>query len=244
MAVLSFTVGLSLHDRGLHATGQSCRPIPTCAPIRVIQDLTANGFPIRLLKGQNLKLPELPLCKLRKSLHLISVKAEDIHCEVTPMLQKALLFAATVGSGLFVLTGQQPAQTSVFTSAQAEAGRISYENTCARCHTYSLHGRKGEAGELSPVSSLSKADQKFIGNPNYIPPLAGEAFLNRWGEKTVAQLIDRLQITVSDPSFKFKDIDDDTTANITAYVLPVNGAKAGAQPLTRTTRVVVNSTIK
>jgi cytochrome c553 len=69
------------------------------------------------------------------------------------MLQKALLFAATVGSGLFVLTGQQPAQTSVFTSAQAEAGRISDENTCGRCHTYSLHGRKGEAGELSPVSS-------------------------------------------------------------------------------------------
>jgi hypothetical protein len=160
------------------------------------------------------------------------------------MRQKALLFAAILGSGLFVLAGQQPAQTSVFTSAQAEAGRKSYENTCGRCHTYSLHGRKGEAGELPPVSSLSDADQKFIGNPNYVPPLAGEAFLNRWGEKTVAQLIDRFQITVSDPSFKFKDIDDDTTVNITAYVLQVNGAKAGAQPLTRTTRVVVNSIIE
>jgi hypothetical protein len=32
--------------------------------------------------------------------------------------------------------------------------------------------------------------------------------------------------------------------NITAYVLQMNGAKAGAQPLTRTTRVVVNSIIK
>ncbi len=82
------------------------------------------------------------------------------------MRQKALLFAAILGSGLFVLAGQQPAQTSVFTSAQAEAGRRSYENTCGRCHTYSLHGRKGEAGELPPVSSLSEADQKFIGNPN------------------------------------------------------------------------------
>jgi len=61
------------------------------------------------------------------------------------MRQKALLFAAILGSGLFVLAGQQPAQTSVFTSAQAEAGRKSYENTCGRCHTYSLHGRKGEA---------------------------------------------------------------------------------------------------
>ena len=160
------------------------------------------------------------------------------------MRQKALLFAAILGSGLFVLAGQQPAQTSVFTSAQAEAGRKSYENTCGRCHTYSLHGRKGEAGELPPVSSLSEADQEFIGNPNRVPPLAGESFLNRWGEKTVAQLIDRFQITVSDPSFKFRDIDEDTTVNITAYVLQVNGAKAGTQPLTRTTRVVVNSIIK
>jgi len=42
------------------------------------------------------------------------------------MRQKALLFAAILGSGLFGLAGQQPAQTSVFTAAQAEAGRISY----------------------------------------------------------------------------------------------------------------------
>jgi hypothetical protein len=160
------------------------------------------------------------------------------------MFRKALLFAAILGSGLVVLAGQQPVPTSVFTSAQAEAGRKSYENTCGRCHTYSLRGRKGAEGEFPPVSSLSEVDQKFIGNPNHVPPLAGEAFLNRWGNKTVAQLIDRFQITVSDPSFQFKNIDDDTTVNITAYVLQVNGAKAGTQPLTRTTRVVVNSIIK
>ncbi|MBZ5636516.1 MAG: cytochrome c [Acidobacteriia bacterium] len=160
------------------------------------------------------------------------------------MLFKVLLFAAILGSGLFVLGGQQPVQTGVFTAAQAEAGRRSYENTCGRCHTYTLMGRKGAEGELPPVSSLSEADQKFIGNPNRVPPLAGEAFLNRWGMKTVAQLIDRFQITVSDPNFKFKDIDDDTTVNITAYVLQVNGAKAGTQPLTRSTRDIVNSLVK
>jgi hypothetical protein len=160
------------------------------------------------------------------------------------MLCKALSLAAILGSGLFVLGGQQPVQSSVFTSAQAEAGRRSYENTCGRCHTYTLLGRKGAEGELPPVSSLSEADQKFIGNPNRVPPLAGAAFLNRWGMKTVAQLIDRFEITVRDPSFKFKDIDDDTTVNITAYVLQVNGAKPGTQPLTRTTLDVVNSIVR
>jgi hypothetical protein len=161
------------------------------------------------------------------------------------MNRKTILLAvAMLGSGRLVLTGQQQTASGVFTSDQAEAGRVSYRNTCARCHTYTLLGRGGEAGELPPVSSLSEADQKFIGNPNHVPPLAGEAFLNRWGGKTVAELIARFQITVSDPSFQFKNVDDDTTVNITAFVLQVNGAKAGHQPLTRATAVVVNSIVK
>jgi hypothetical protein len=159
--------------------------------------------------------------------------------------RKAILLAvAMLGSGRLILTGQQQTAPGVFTAVQAEAGRISYMNTCGRCHTYTLLGRKGEEGELPPVSSLSEADQKFIGNPNHVPPLAGEAFLDRWGKKTVAQLIARFQITVSDPNFQFKDINDDTTVNITAYVLQVNGAKAGATPLTRATNVVVNSIVQ
>jgi len=161
------------------------------------------------------------------------------------MNRKAILFAAAIlGSGRLVLTGQQQAAPGVFTSAQAEAGRISYVNTCGRCHTYTLLGRKGEEGELPPVSSLSDADQKFIGNPVYVPPLAGEAFLNRWGKKTVSQLIARFEITVRDPNFQFKNVDDDTTVNITAYVLQMNGAKAGGKRLTRATDVVINSIIK
>ena len=158
--------------------------------------------------------------------------------------RKATLRAvAALGSGCLFLTGQ-PQRAGVFTSAQAEAGRIAYENTCARCHTYTLLGRKGAEGELPPVSSLSEADQKFIGNPNHVPPLAGEAFLSRWGQKTVAQLIARFEITVRDPNFHFKDVNEDTTVNITAYVLEKNGARPGPQPLTRATEVVVNSIVK
>ena len=77
-------------------------------------------------------------------------------------------------------------------------------------------GRKGEDGELPPVTSLSAAYQNFIGNPNHVPPLAGKVFLNRWGEKTVAELNARLQITVSDPFFQVEGINDDTTLIITA----------------------------
>jgi hypothetical protein len=159
--------------------------------------------------------------------------------------RKAVLRAVVaLGSVCLVLTGQPRPRVGVFTAAQAEAGRIAYENTCARCHTYTLLGRTGAEGELPPVSSLSEADQKFIGNPNHVPPLAGEVFLSRWGQKTVAALLSRFEITVRDPNFHFKDVNDDTTVIITAYVLEKNGAKPGPEPLTRATNVVINSIVK
>jgi cytochrome c len=160
------------------------------------------------------------------------------------MNYKAIPFVVILVSGLFILTGQQPIPSGVFTSAQAEAGRAAYERTCGKCHTYTLLGRKGDAGELPLVSSLSSYYQKFIGPRGYVPPLAGQVFLDRWGGKTAAELIARFQATVDDPGFQFEDMNDETTVDITAYVLQVNGAKAGTQPLTRTTGVIVNSAIR
>ena len=77
------------------------------------------------------------------------------------------------------------------------------------------------------MSSLSAAYQKFVGNPNRVPPLAGKVFLGRWGQKTAAELIARFQITASDPFFGFEGLDDDAVVNITAYELQISGAKAG-----------------
>jgi hypothetical protein len=116
---------------------------------------------------------------------------------------------------------------------------VAYENTCGKCHTYRLLGRNGAEGELPPVDSLPASYQDFIRKTNRVPPLAGDVFLSRWGQKTAAELIARFQITASDPSFHFEDIEEDTTVNITAYVVQANGAKAGTQALTRETSAVV-----
>jgi len=156
------------------------------------------------------------------------------------MYYRATLIIGILGSGLLVLTAQQPA-TGVFTTTQAEAGRIAYERTCGKCHTYTLMGRHGDPGELQPLSSLWASYQKFIGPKGFVRPLAGQAFLERWGGKTAGELIARFQETVDDPYFKFENMTDDTTVNITAYVLQVNGAKPGTQPLTRTTGAIVSS---
>lgn len=158
-------------------------------------------------------------------------------------MDRTVIFGMLV-LGSCIVTGQQPATPTVFTSAQAEAGRTAYENSCGKCHTYTLLGRKGEDGELPPVTSLSAAYQKFIGTPNHVPPLAGKVFLSRWGQKTAAELIARFQITASDRFFQFEGMDDDAVVNITAYVLKMNGAKPGTQRLTRTTSAVVNSIVE
>ena len=102
-----------------------------------------------------------------------------------------------------------------------------------------IAGEKGDHGELPPLSSLSDYYQKFIGSRGFVPPLAGDTFIDRWGSKTAAQLIARFQETVD--FFQFEGKDKETTVNITACVLQVNGAKAGTQPLSRSTDTVVSS---
>jgi hypothetical protein len=105
-------------------------------------------------------------------------------------------------------------------------------------------GRQGNVDERPTVSSLSEADQKFIADyNNRVPPLAGKAFLQRWGSKTAAQLVARFQ----EAKFSFKEAgitDDEDIVRITAYVLQVNGAKPGSQALTRETGTAINSAVE
>ena len=160
------------------------------------------------------------------------------------MNRRAVVFAvALLGLGGFTLTGQQPATYAVFTAAQAEAGRKAYENSCGKCHTLTLLGRNSVEDGLPPVDSLPASYQEFIRTSKHVPPLAGKVFLSRWGQKTVAELIARFQVTASDSFFQFQNMNDDTVVNITAYALKVSGAKAGTEPLARTNSTVVNSLI-
>jgi hypothetical protein len=160
--------------------------------------------------------------------------------KVSAMNYKAgLLSASLFALGIFGLLGQEPDPPSIFTSAQAEAGRAAMENTCAKCHTPSLLGREGGSNELPPVGSLSASYQKFIGPRGFVPPLVGKTFISRYGSRTAAQLISRLRESVD--SFPSEGMDDETAVNITAYILQMNGARAGDRPLTKSTGVVVGS---
>ncbi len=161
------------------------------------------------------------------------------------MKSRAILLAIGIlCAGGLVLIGQQPTPPAVFTSAQAEAGRVAYENACGKCHAYNVLGRASAEEGLPPVDSLPAFYQEFIRNTGHVPPLAGKVFLSRWGEKTAAELIARFQVTAGDKFFQFQGMNEDTTVNITAYVLQVNGAKAGTRQLTQTASEVVNSLVQ
>jgi hypothetical protein len=153
-----------------------------------------------------------------------------------------LVVGSLLGLGFFAITGQEAARPGVFTSAQAEAGRLAFQNTCEKCHTPTLMGRKGDAGELPPIGTLSAAYRDFIGPRGFVAPLAGTDFNSRWGSKTLTQLIARFQETVD--SFPPEGMNSDTTVDITAYILQVNGAPTGPRPLTRTNDAIVRSLIR
>ena len=86
----------------------------------------------------------------------------------------AFLSVAGVCLAATVVSGQQSDKSRSFTSAQAVAGRVAYEQSCGRCHTLTLMGGQGKPDERPKVSSLSDADRKFIadyddGDRNRLP---------------------------------------------------------------------------
>jgi len=53
-----------------------------------------------------------------------------------------------LGAGSILLTGQQAAPSGSFTEAQAETGRLAYQDTCGKCRTPTLRQRIRSSGYL------------------------------------------------------------------------------------------------
>jgi len=132
--------------------------------------------------------------------------------------QRTLLLAFSALSGLIVgavVTGQQP-PTSVFTAAQADAGRAAYQASCAACHMPDLTGR------------------------NEAPPLAGANFTNTWRTRSTRDLFEFMSTTMPPDA---PSLPADQYLAITAFILQSNGATPGAQAFTPTTPVTIGTAI-
>jgi hypothetical protein len=94
----------------------------------------------------------------------------------------------------------------VYSAAQAERGKNSFNTSCLRCHGDKLQG-------------------------NTAPALSGDRFFTTWGSEVVASLFAKIRDTMP-PNFG-TSIDDQTKLDIVAYILQTNGYPSGPGELTQ-----------
>jgi hypothetical protein len=155
------------------------------------------------------------------------------------MRMKLVLAVVVASCGLGVVMGQPASPSAVFTVAQAEAGRVAYEASCAKCHTATLVGRDG-TGEIPDFL------QDYAGK---IPPLAGAnaaftPFMTKWGARTTRDLYIRIQDATRGFPPPDRKLSDKLWLDLTAYVLQINGAQPGPQALTPGTAVEIQAIVK
>jgi hypothetical protein len=146
----------------------------------------------------------------------------------------ALLAACT----LLLFAAQDPPVPAVYTVAQAQAGRTLYLSTCGKCHTASLTGRSGAAGELPLLTSLNTEMQKTVADAGgIVPPLIGPKFMGKW--PTTRELENRINEAVGGFPPEGRR-NPETYLRLTAYILQANGAQSGPRELTGATVVELN----
>lgn len=126
---------------------------------------------------------------------------------------------AFVGLTMASIRGQQaqPVASSVYTAVQAQAGQTAYAQQCAGCHSADFRG----SGDASAV--------------------AGPDFIAKWGPRAVNELF--TYIAQAMPPTNPGSLGEDGTLAVTAYLLQINGASAGQQPLTATVVTPMNAVL-
>ena len=154
------------------------------------------------------------------------------------MMLRLLILVAVLVAAFPIFAQQSADRPRVYTAEQATAGQRQLQDNqfgaCADCHAMSLTGRNGDKGENPELSSLPEALQTTIrNNGGKVPQLAGPKFITRWGARSTKDFSWELMSRFSGP------LNEDTQLNIMAYILQLNGALAGPQPLTRSTDVEI-----
>ena len=132
-----------------------------------------------------------------------------------------LLIASAIFLGFTITSvgGQQaqPPAGGVFTAAQAQAGEAAYSQQCAACHGADFRGG-GDA-----------------------PPVAGVDFRAKWGPRAINELFTYIVQTM--PPTSPGVLGEAGNLDVTAYLLQINGAPAGEQPLSPTVSTPMNALV-
>jgi S-disulfanyl-L-cysteine oxidoreductase SoxD len=122
---------------------------------------------------------------------------------------RVLLFCVLPAAcGILLRADSQATRTvwdGVYTEAQAERGRTSYQQTCLSCHRDDLRG------------------------DNTAPSLVGESFLFLWGDMAVGELSARIEKVM--PPERPGSLPAQAYTDIVAFILQQNGFPAGTSEL-------------
>lgn len=120
------------------------------------------------------------------------------------LLGAVLCLSAAVGGAVWAQSASTT-MTGVYTEAQAARGEAQFATNCAPCHGSSAQGN-GEA-----------------------PALTGAEFTSDWIGLTLGDLFDRIRTTM--PQDQPGKLSRDQYADITAFILKINGYPAGQKDL-------------
>jgi len=125
--------------------------------------------------------------------------------------------AVFVGFTMAATSGQQaqPAGGGAFTAAQAQEGQAAYAQQCAGCHGEDFRG-SGDA-----------------------PAMQSQDFRAKWGPRAANELFTYIAQTM--PPTSPGALGEEGTLAVTAFLLQINGAAAGQQPLTPRVETPINS---
>jgi cytochrome c len=105
-----------------------------------------------------------------------------------------------------------PSNPASYTTAQAERGKMVFDETCSRCHSSDLSGGEG-------------------------PPLLGQPLLYNWGGQRISGLIRFVQTNM--PMSAPGTLEMQTAVDVVAYVLSRNRVAPGDTPLSSTSTGVL-----
>jgi mono/diheme cytochrome c family protein len=121
------------------------------------------------------------------------------------LLVAAWLAALAIGVYATLLAQEPPAiWKGVYTAAQAERGRLVFENHCSECHHADLSGGEG-------------------------PALIGASFMVKWEMQSVERLFHKIRDTM--PEVGSSDVTEAQKVDVVAYILQQNGFPAGTAEL-------------
>jgi mono/diheme cytochrome c family protein len=116
--------------------------------------------------------------------------------------------AAMIVVGAYSMTAHarqtRTVSDGVFAAEQAQRGEALYKKECVTCHGQTLEGAVG-------------------------PMLAGEGFLTAWGGRSLAELVDKIQLTM--PLQAPNSLNRQQSIDIAAYMLQVGSFRAGQAAL-------------